>query len=311
MKKSTDNKIIIILGPSASGKTDLAIEIANKYKTYVISADSRQIYKKLNYSTGKIKIGDLKRGHPIMGSPLITYGIKYYGYNILKPNKEYSAGDFVEYTKKIIIKEKSTPIICGGTGMYISSLVGNTSLSKVKRNTLFRKKLQKKTLFEIQQILKKEGFNIETLNNSEKNNKQRLIRKIEIIKSKQKNEEYFSLKEHCKTAGYLYIGLQKKDYKESIENWIDENFEEIKKEVEWLNLKYPKSHLFTGFIFKEMRDYLNNKSSIEKTKNLITVSYLQYIKRQMTYFKKYFPQTVWFNNRKKALEYIQKYKSLS
>jgi len=299
--------MVIIIGPSASGKTDLAIKIAKKVGTNILSADSKQIYKNLDYSTGKLPLSykyKKQDGFWNIG------GVKYFGYDIVNPDKKFSAGDFVDYANKIIELEAKKPIICGGTGLYLSALLGNTALNKTPKNALLRKKLEVNSAEKLLQILTNLNYNTTDLNNSEKHNKQRLIRKIEIEQFKKENTN----KRLClnkvvpnKIIGlgnYVIVGLNVGNYDKKIENWVNENFKNIENEVSWLNKKYPKSLVFTGFIFSEMKRYINNEIDKKEAKQLIYYSYRQYIKRQLTYFNKHFTNARWFLNQKDAKKYI-------
>ncbi|SVD82642.1 uncharacterized protein METZ01_LOCUS435496, partial [marine metagenome] len=129
MKKS-----LIILGPTASGKTTLAVKIANKYSGEIISADSRQIYKGMDIGTGK----DLEE-YMIKGK-----AIAYHLIDILEPKKDYSVFDFKKdfyncYNK--IIKNNKLPILCGGTALYIDSILFDYNMPKLKPNKTLRKKI--------------------------------------------------------------------------------------------------------------------------------------------------------------------------
>ena len=298
---NVEKKVIVILGPSASGKTNLALEIAKKLGRSVLSADSRQIYRGLDYSTGKIRLNS-KTTYTKGEGKWILDRINYWGYDVIEPNAEFSAGDFVNFTKKVLREENNTPIICGGTGLYIAAITGKVPLTKVPKNPQLREGLKEKSIEELHKNLEDLGFNLSSLNESELSNKQRLIRRVEIISSKKTKDIRYNLTKHVPENDYLFIGLKRKEYRTVIEKWIEENFEEIEREVaEFLKI-YPHSPLFSGFIFKEMKYYIKGFLNRKETEEKIVTSYLQYIKRQMTYFKKYFPETKWFGSQDEALE---------
>ena len=144
-----NNKIIIVLGPTATGKTNFAVRLAQKYNAEIISADSRQVYKYLNIGTGK----DLQEYD--LGDKII----KYHLIDIINPNENYSVynfqKDFTE-TYKTIIKKNKNCIICGGTGLYIESLLLDYDLSSSPPPDYnLRKKLNQKNIEELKKYLNK------------------------------------------------------------------------------------------------------------------------------------------------------------
>lgn len=162
------NKLLIVSGPTATGKTALAVKLAKKFNGELISADSRQIYQDMNIGTGKDHPGDLKI-HLI---------------DIINPNQSFSVAQYcqlaLEKIKKIKSKNK-LPIIVGGTGQYIDSIINPQPTFSIKPNKILRFFLNKFSTFHLQKLyafLDLKSFLL--LNNSEKNNPHRLIRKIEI-----------------------------------------------------------------------------------------------------------------------------------
>lgn len=161
-------KIIIILGPTASGKSDLAVLLAKKIKGEVVSADSRQVYKGLSLGSGKITKKEMK-------------GIPHHMLDVVNPKKTYSVHDFqkgaIKAIDKILQKGK-VPIVCGGTGFYIDSIVKGTILPEVKpdlESRIMNQELSKEKLFEkLKKLDPKRAKEIDP------NNKVRLIRAIEI-----------------------------------------------------------------------------------------------------------------------------------
>jgi len=161
-------KILIIVGPTASGKSDLAVKLARKFKGEVISADSRQVYRGLDIGTAKITKQGMK-------------GVPHYLLNVVSPRKTFTAFDFVtEASRKIaeIQGRGHLPIIAGGTGFYIDALIGRISLPNVPVNLKLRAKLEKKTLGQLMLMLKqRDPKRAKTV---EPDNKRRLIRALEI-----------------------------------------------------------------------------------------------------------------------------------
>ncbi len=161
-------KLLIILGPTASGKSDLAVQLAKKYNGEIISADSRQVYKGLNICTGKITKKEMS-------------GIKHHLLDVTDPKKVFTVSQFktlVEIAIADISSRGKLPIICGGTGFYIQAVVDNIILPEVPPNKKLREKLNKKTTTELFEILKK--LDNERAKNIDAKNPRRLIRAIEI-----------------------------------------------------------------------------------------------------------------------------------
>lgn len=189
-------KVVVIVGPTASGKSALGVELARRFNGEVISADSRQVYKGLDIGTGKITKREMK-------------GVPHHLLDIASPKKTVSAGDFTRLARKAIIdigKRGKLPIVVGGTGFYIDALTGRISLPAVAPNAKLRAQLSKRTAAQLFSILKradpKRARMMDTP--SERNNKVRLIRAIEIAKS--------GSKAHDTKPEYdiLWIGVQPK-----------------------------------------------------------------------------------------------------
>src|SRR3989344_5936444 len=161
-------KLVVILGPTASGKSDLAVILAKKYNGEVISADSRQVYKGLDIGTGKITKGEMR-------------GVRHHLLDVANPRKQFTASDFVRLTNLTVVKivnENKLPIICGGTGFYIDAILGDKQIPEVPPNDKLRKELEKKSTEELFKMLKK--LDPERAENIDSKNPRRLVRAIEI-----------------------------------------------------------------------------------------------------------------------------------
>jgi tRNA dimethylallyltransferase len=161
-------KIIVIVGPTASGKSDYAVKIAKKVKGEVISADSRQVYRGMNLGTGKITTKEM-------------CGIPHHLIDVVNPWNIFSVSRYKTIGRKIIkdiIKRGKTPIICGGTGHYVEALVEGLIIPEVKPDKKLRKSLENKTTKELFLLLKKiDSKRAETI---DQHNPRRLVRAIEI-----------------------------------------------------------------------------------------------------------------------------------
>ncbi len=270
------HKILVILGPTATGKSDLAVKLAIKFNGEVISADSRQVYKGLDIGAGKITKKE-------MG------GIPHHLLDVTNPKKTFTVVDWKKQTEnKIdeILSRGKLPIVCGGTGFYIQSIVDGIILPEVTPNPKLRKDLGKKSLDELIKILKK--MDPERLKNIDTKNPVRLIRAIEIATSLGKVPKLIKNKTPYEI---LQIGLDSKDVilknkinariisrmkkgmlKESVN--LHKNGLSFKR-MESLGLEY---RLLSQLIQKQ----INKKEFIEKLQNEIW----QYVKRQRTWFRR-------------------------
>lgn len=278
------NKIVIILGPTATGKSDLAVQIAKKYKGEIISADSRQVYKGLDIGSGKITKKEMQ-------------GIKHHLLDVVSPKKTYSVIDWQKEAKKKIreiLERKKLPIICGGTGFYIQSIVDNFVLPEVKVDLKLRKELENKNLEELLKILKR--LDKERFEGIDQKNKVRVIRAIEIASALGKVPK---IKKDKNPYQILQIGLTLS--KENLEQKIkDRLLKRIKKgmikEGEKLHkegLSWKKMKSF-GLEYKYLADFLTGKINKEKMIENLTREIIKYSKRQMTWFKRD-KNIKWFN----------------
>jgi tRNA dimethylallyltransferase len=176
---NNQKKIIVVLGPTSSGKSDVAIKLAKKFNGEIISADSRQVYRGLDIGTGKVH-GTWSIKH----ETFISEGISHYMIDIISPRTDYNVAKFKKQADKIIediLKRGKLPIICGGTGFWIQAIVDNVDFPEVKPDWKLRKKLEKYSAEKLFAMLRKLGP--ARAKNIDAKNKVRLIRSIEICKT--------------------------------------------------------------------------------------------------------------------------------
>ncbi len=164
-------KVVVIVGPTASGKSAYAVKLAKKIRGEVISADSRQVYKGLDIGTGKITKKEMR-------------GVPHHMLDVVSPKKVFTANDFVTQGRRAIeeiLQRGKVPIICGGTGFYIDTLLGRIAVPKVPPNPKLRKILEKKTVAQLFAILKK--LDSRRARDIDAKNPVRLIRAIEIARA--------------------------------------------------------------------------------------------------------------------------------
>jgi tRNA-2-methylthio-N6-dimethylallyladenosine synthase len=177
VSNSRKAKLVVIVGPTASGKTDLAIRLAKKFNGEIVSADSRLVYKGMDIGTAKPQKDKEKKGG------YYVKGIKHHLIDILAPNEEFNAALFKERAIGAInkiVEAGKTPFLVGGTGLYIKAITDNLDFPKIKPDLKLRKDLEKKSAEELFEIYKKLDTN--GAEKIDKNNKRRLVRAIEVCK---------------------------------------------------------------------------------------------------------------------------------
>lgn len=288
-------KCIVICGQTASGKSSLAVNIAlelvkNKQNIEIISADSRQVYTDFDITSAKITKKEMN-------------GIPHHMLDITLPENIYTVADYVKDASFIINKlhkEKTIPIICGGTGLYIDNLIYKKTIPEVLPNKNLRKILEQKTTEELFNILKnKDKVRANTIDSK---NKIRLIRALEIIEEIGHVPVEIEPVLKYKT---LFIGLYlpkdileeniKERTKQRMDLNINENMvNEIKKVHTKYNISYEQISKF-GMEYKWVSEYIQNKITKQECIDGINKDTLSYAKRQMTWFKKN-KDIIWFDN---------------
>ena len=305
------SKLIVIVGPTASGKTELAVRLAKKYNGEIINADSRQIYKEMDVGTAKprgkwIKISKQKS--------FIYKGIRHHLVDFLEPNKEFNVAKYKKLaikTIKSVTNRNKLPILVGGTGLYIKVVIDNLKIPNIKPQLKLRRNLEeelrKRGLKHLYQKLIKldpdAGYIVD------QNNPRRIIRALEITlaskipfsKQRKKGKELFDS---------LQIGL--KIPKEKLKKLIDKRVDLIMKsgflrEVKLLIKKYnSKLTVFDAIGYQELTAYLNNKTTFKEATELIKKKTKDYARRQLTWFKKD-KRIHWLKSPKKAERLVKKF----
>jgi tRNA dimethylallyltransferase len=309
-----DNKIIVILGPTASGKSDVAIKIAKKYNGEVISSDSRQVYRKMDIGSGKVTgrlrpviLSDPAKAGESKDLVFISERIPHHMIDIVSPNTEYNVAKFKKVVDKIIpniLNRGKIPIICGGTGFWIKAIVDDVNFPEVKPDWKLRNKLRNKSSEKLFEMLKK--LDQARANNIDSKNKVRLIRAIEICKSigkVPKISKNYKLK--TKNYEFLQIGIkfpQEILYKR-IKLRLEQRFKQgMIKEVKDLHSKYIVSWKRLesfGLEYRAIAKFLQNKTSKDEMKEELFSEIKKYSKRQLTWFK-----------RDKRIQWLNEYKDI-
>ena len=290
-------KIIVICGPTASGKTALGIKIANDIKGEIVSADSMQIYKDMDIGTAKPTKEEQKMA-------------KHYLIDFVSPDVRYSVADFKrDATEAIetIIKKNKTPIIVGGTGLYINSLIYNIDFNSEGNTDLeFRSELEKRDIGELYNMAKK--IDKDAISKISPNDRKRIMRIIEIYHSTGKTKtqlEKESLKENKYDYRIFVLNWDRKKLYERINLRVDLMIKNgLIEEVQNLLKKYnefPTS--FQGLGYKEVKEYLDGNLTKDEMIEKIKQESRRYAKRQITWFKRY-KDAIWLDGENKSNEQI-------
>jgi tRNA dimethylallyltransferase len=280
--RSKNNKLIVILGPTSSGKTGLSIKLAKKFNGQVVSADSRQVYKGLDIGSGKVTKKEMA-------------GIRHYLLDVANPKNRFSVTQYQKLAKKAITeinKNNKIPFLVGGTGFYLQSIVDNILIPNIKPNLKLRKELEKKSTEELFIMLQK--LDPVRAQNIDSHNPRRLVRAVEIVLSTGKPVPKVSF-EGCPTCpefSILQIGITKlpKELKKLIHKRLiarlknNAMINEVKK-IHKQGLSFNRLKEL-GLEYRCVAQYLQNKITYQEMQNRIEIESLQFTKRQMTWFKR-------------------------
>lgn len=274
----TKPHVIAVAGPTASGKTALAIKLAHERNGEIISADSRLVYKGFDIASAKPTIEERE-------------GIAHHLIDIVEPEVDYSVGDFYKDAKPIIsdiISRGKTPIVAGGTGLYFRILLEDFDLPKMDPNLELRAELESMPIEELyQEVLSKDPITAEKVHI---NNKIRLVRVLEVMRTfnrpfsqvagKKENEydvEWVSPKVESREVLYERINLR-----------VDKMLElGLIEETKTLLAKHGRIKNFVKTIgYAEILDYLDGKCSLEESIETLKQNTRRYAKRQLTWFRR-------------------------
>lgn len=285
MKKENKNTVIAIVGPTASGKSALAVEVAKYLESEIISADSRQIFKEFNIATAKPSLEEMQ-------------GIKHYLIDEVAPVEEFTVADFADRASKImnnLFEQDKIPVVVGGTGLYFRILLENYDMPRVAPNKELREELHKVEKEQGVDVLYKMLQDLDPVlaEKMHPNNTVKIIRALEVCKSlnmpmsqaQKKKEPLYDVKwfglghMNGEDRQYLYDRTDKR-----VDIMLEQGLE---KEAKTLFEKYGKiSSLMNTIGYQEFIEYFEGSLSYEEAVEKIKQNTRRYAKRQLTWFRK-------------------------
>lgn len=276
--------VIAVVGPTASGKTSLSIEIAKHFSGQVVSADSMQIYEKMNIATAKPTDDEMQ-------------GVPHHLIGFQPIDKKFSVAEYVTLAKNCIEKihnDGDLPVVAGGTGLYVDSLLQNIQFSKEEGNNELRNELaelfdQKGAEFMLEALREIDPQTAEKLH---LNDKSRIIRALEIYKAtgKTMTEQKILSREEESPFDVLYIGINYRDRNvlyDRINRRVDIMLENglLDEAKDFYNIDADKTAC-QAIGYKELAPYFNGEKSLEDCLESLKIETRHYAKRQLTWFRK-------------------------
>lgn len=287
-------KVVVIVGPTASGKTALSIELAKRINGEIISSDSMQIYKDMDIGTAKVTKEEAE-------------GIKHYLVDCVSPDERYTVSDFKKDAEKAIeeiLAKGKTPIVVGGTGLYVNSLIYGIEYQDMNFDEEYRNELMK--MAETEEGLKKlwneaNRIDPEAMKKISPNDKKRIVRVLEIFKATGKTKTEQEILSRQKGVKYDYkvfgITMERGKLYSRINLRVDLMIEKgLEEEVRNLVKKYTKfPTAMQGLGYKEVVEYFDGILTREEMIDKIKQESRRYAKRQLTWFRKN-KETIWLDS---------------
>ena len=285
-------KVIVLCGPTASGKTSLSIELAKRINGEIISCDSMQIYKDMDIGTAKPTEQEKQ-------------GIKHYLLDFLSPEVRYSVADYKKDAEKAIeeiLKKRKVPIIVGGTGLYIDTLVYGIDYPDIETDLAYRKELEKRAETEGLAKLYEEAYQVdpEAMEKISSNDQKRICRVLELYQATGKTKTQLEIESRKKGVPYEYhvfaLGMEREKLYERINQRVDLMIEQgLIEEVEKIWKAYSEfPTAMQGLGYKEVVAYLQKEITKQEMIDKIKMETRRYAKRQITWFKKN-KETIWLD----------------
>lgn len=290
------SKLLVICGPTSTGKTALAVSLAKKFNGEIISSDSRQVYRGMDIGTGK----DIPKGAKIKYpwfSPYGYYeidGIKIWGYDLADPKKEFSIAQYLKFADRLIgdiVKRKKLPILVGGTGLYIKGVVDGVTTALIPKNRGLRKNLEGRSTDELfEKLAQMDSVKAGTMNSSDRKNPRRLVRAIEVAtwklghggrgeetKEKKIDPLFIGLSAPGETIGKRIKARIQTRLKDGVKAEIEAL---IKKKVSW------DSQAMTSIGYRQWKEFFEGKIDEAEVSRRWELEEIKYVKRQVTWLKR-------------------------
>ncbi|KKR71513.1 MAG: tRNA delta(2)-isopentenylpyrophosphate transferase, tRNA dimethylallyltransferase [Microgenomates group bacterium GW2011_GWC1_41_8] len=300
------NSLLVVCGPTATGKTEYALKLAKEKNGELVSADSRQIYKYLDIGTGKDLPQNTK--YQILNTELgiadKNYSVGYYLvnnvplwlYDVITPDQRFSAAEYARLARIVINdiwSRGKLPIVVGGTGFYIKALVGGIDTEGIPPNQNLRKKLEDCSTSQLQKTLHSlNPQKLQSMNHSDKNNPRRLVRAIEIEEYKKLQPQTTGLnnsRQITNNVNFIGLNIQREELFKRIDERVEKRVEqgiidEIKNVLK-MGYGWDSPGLYT-IGYKEWQPYFEGKETKEAVVQKWKFNEHSYARRQLTWFKK-------------------------
>ena len=282
------NPLLVIVGPTASGKSDLAMKVAQKYTGEIICVDSRTVYKGMDIGAAKPSQSDQK-------------AVRHWGLDLVDPGQRFTAADFKKYAQKVILDIQNRgklPILVGGTGLYIDSILFNFGF-RADSDLKKRAELEKFSIEQLQEIIKQQDYKMP----GSDRNRRHLIRTIET--GGQSGSKATQIRPDATVIGIL---PPDEVLKNLISKRADKNFDGLVTETRSLLNKYGEVRLAktAGIAYLTSLRFLKGEISQNEAKKLIKTGEWQYARRQKTWFRRN-PDIQWFGNGQSAYDFLTKH----
>ncbi len=287
--------VIVVVGPTSSGKSALAVRLARKFDGEIISADSRQVYRGLDIGSGKVPRDPLPKSYQLKARSYLHQGVPHYLLDVANPKRVFSVARYQKLGRRAleqIIKRGKVPIICGGTGFYIDALLGRVTIPPVPPNPKLRTQLEKLSTEKLGEKLR--AFDSKRFANIDRKNRPRLIRAIEIAVAPKTEGSTFPCQGRTLTCdNWLTLGIKlepnelKKKINARLKFRINHGLANEVKKLHKNGLSWARLEAL-GLEYRYVAEFLQRqeREEIAFLERDLATAIWHYAKRQITWFKR-------------------------